>query len=124
VDVKRSGHFCFDYSSFEPQLGAYHVTISLFETIETFGVAMAIQVNEVLVAYGFNTKILAYVKDEGNNLSTMTTALTFIVSYQELRLTTPLIRSYWGHAMSKCYKYATYNIKVYIRLTSISIKEC
>jgi hypothetical protein len=100
VDVKRSGHFCFDYSSFEPQLGACHVTINLFETIETFGAAMAIQVNEVLVAYGFNTKILAYVKDEGNNLSIMTTALTFIVSYQELRLTTPLIRSYWGHAMS------------------------
>lgn len=80
--------------------------------------------NEVLVAYGFNTKILAYVKDEGNNLRTMTTPLTSIVSCKVLGLTTPFIRSYWGHAMSKCYKYATYNIKVYIGLTSISIKEC
>jgi hypothetical protein len=121
VDVKKSGHFCFDYSSFEPQLGACHVTINLFETIETFGVAMAIQVNEVSVAYGFNTKILAYVKDEGNNLSTMTISLTFIVSCQVLRLTTPFIKSYWGHTMFKCYKYATHNIKVYTRLTSISI---
>jgi hypothetical protein len=101
-----------------------HVTIDLFETIETSSATMAIQVNEMLVAFGFNIKILAYVKDEGNNLSTMTTVLTSIVSCKVLGLTTPFLGSYWGHAMLKCYKYATDNIKVYIGLISISIKEC
>jgi hypothetical protein len=57
-----------------------HVTIGLFETIEIFRATMAIHVNEMLVAYGFNIKILAYVKDEGNNLCTITTILTSIIS--------------------------------------------
>jgi hypothetical protein len=63
---------------------------------------MAIQVNEMLVVYGLNAKILTYVKDEGNNLSTMTNALTFVVSCKLLRLTMPFIGSSWGHAMFKC----------------------
>jgi hypothetical protein len=53
----------------------------LFEIAETFGVTMA------------------YVKDEGNNLSTMTNALTFVVFCKLLWLTTPFIGSCWGHAM-------------------------
>jgi hypothetical protein len=100
-----------------------HVTISLFETIETSKASMAIQVNEMLVAYGFNIKILAYAKDEGNNLCTMTIVLSSIIYCKVLGLTTPFIGSYWGHAMFKCCKYAIDNIKVYIGLTSISIKN-
>jgi len=80
-----------------------HVKIGLFETTKTSRTAMAIQMNEVLATYRFNVKIFAYVKDVGNNLSTITIALTFIVSCKVLGLTTPFIRSYWGHAMSKCY---------------------
>lgn len=99
-----------------------HVIIDLFEIIKTSGTAMAIQMNEVLATYGFNLKILEYVKDEGNNLSTMTIALIFIVSCKVLGLTTPFIRSYWGHVMSKCYHYAIDNIKVSTILTLISIK--
>ncbi len=53
-----------------------HVIIGLFEIIE---IAMAIQVNEVLAAYGLNVNILTYVKDEGSNLSTMISVLTFVV---------------------------------------------
>jgi len=80
-----------------------HVIISLFETTKTSGIAMAIQVNEVLATYGFNAKILAYVKDQNNNLSIMTTTLTFIISCKVLGLTMPFIGSYWGHAMSIYY---------------------
>ncbi len=67
---------------------------------------------------------MAYANDEGNNQNTMTSALTSTISYKLLRLTTPFIRSCWGHAMSKCCQYATYDTKVFIGLTSISIKEC
>jgi hypothetical protein len=85
---------------------------------------MAIQVNEVLTTYGLNVKILAYVKDERNNISTMTIVVTFVVSCELLKFTTPFIGSCWWHAMSKCCKYATNDTKVYTRLTLISIKEC
>ncbi len=101
-----------------------HATIGLFEIVETFGVAMAIQVNEVITKYVLNVKIMAYVKDEGNSLNTMTSALPSIVSYELLGLRMPFIGSCWGHRMSKCYKYAIDDIKVFIGLTSISIKEC
>jgi len=57
---------------------------------------VAIQVNEMLVTYGLNAKILAYVKDESNNLSTMTSSLTFVVSCKLLRSTMPFIGSYLG----------------------------
>jgi len=49
-----------------------------------------------------NVKIMAYVKDESKNLSTMTSALTFVVSCKLLGLTTPFIKSCWGYAMFKC----------------------
>jgi hypothetical protein len=39
MDVERSQHFCFDFLFFEPQLGAYHVTIILFGTMNTYGLA-------------------------------------------------------------------------------------
>jgi hypothetical protein len=78
-----------------------HVTIDLFKT-KTFRVAMAIQVNEVLVTYGLNVKILAYVKDEGNNISTMISVLTSSFFANYLKLTTPFIGSCWWHVMSKC----------------------
>jgi len=82
--------------------GPSHVVIDLFETTKIYGVAMAIQVNEVLVTYELNAKILAYVKDDDNNLSIMTSALNFVISCKLLGLTTSLIGSCWGHAMFKC----------------------
>ncbi len=78
----------------------------------------------MLTTYGLNVKILAYVKDEGNNLSTMISALTSVVSCELLGLTTPLIGSCWGHAMSKCCQYVIDDTKVSTRLTSISMKKC
>jgi hypothetical protein len=101
-----------------------HVTIGFFEIIETFGAAMAIQMNEVLTTYGLNAKILTYVQDEGSNLSIMTNVLTFVVSCELLGLTTPFVGSYWGHAMFKCCQYATDDTKMSIGLTLISIKKC
>jgi hypothetical protein len=100
-----------------------HVTIGLFEIIKTFRATMAIQVNEMLTTYGLNVRILTHVKDESNNLKTMTSVLTFSFFCELLGLTTPFIRSYWGYAMSKCFQYATDDIKVSIGLTSISIKN-
>jgi hypothetical protein len=52
---------------------------------------MALQVNDVLVKHMLNVYVVAYVKDEGNNFSTMTFALTFIVSCENLGLSTPFV---------------------------------
>ncbi len=76
--------------------------MEFFGTIDTFGSTMALQVNDILAKYGLNTCVLLYVKDERNNLSTMTSTLTFIVSCEVLGLSTPFIGACWGHAMSKC----------------------
>jgi UDP-glucose 6-dehydrogenase len=57
-----------------------HVIIAFFENTNRFRDAMVIHVNDVLVKHGSSTHILAYVKNEGNNLATMTFALTYVVS--------------------------------------------
>jgi len=99
-----------------------HVIVRFFETINTFGNVMAIQMNNVFAKHGLNIHVLAHVKDEGNNLATMTSALTFVVSYEVLGLSTSFVGSYWGHAMFKCCQYVIDDSKVCVGLLSISIK--
>jgi hypothetical protein len=48
-----------------------HVTMGLFETIDTTRVAMATQVRDLLAFYNLLEKQVAYVKDEGGNLPTL-----------------------------------------------------
>jgi len=79
-----------------------HVIVRFFETINTFGNAMAIQMNNVFAKHGLNIHVLTYVKDKGNDLATMTFALTFVVSCEILGLSTFFVGSYWGRVMFKC----------------------
>jgi hypothetical protein len=51
-----------------------HVIIEFFETTNKSGNAMVIQMNNVFAKHGLSIHILAYVKNEGNNLATMTFA--------------------------------------------------
>jgi len=53
-----------------------HVTMGLFEATNVFGVVMAVQVKDLLSSYNLLDKLIAYVKDEGGNLSTLIEALT------------------------------------------------
>jgi hypothetical protein len=46
-------------------------------------------------------KIIAYVKDEGSNLNTMTIALQFFVKYEVLGLDENFQGACFGHAFSK-----------------------
>jgi hypothetical protein len=59
--------------------------------VKTFASAMTLQVNDVLVQHKLNAYVVAYVKDEGNNFSTMTFILTSIVSCEILGLSTPFV---------------------------------
>jgi hypothetical protein len=61
----------------------------LFETINMFGVAMVLQMKEPLSLYNLLNKIMAYVKDEGGNLSTLIWVFTYVVSCGPLALLVP-----------------------------------
>jgi hypothetical protein len=62
-------------------------------------------------------------KDEGFNLNILTFALTFIVYCFALQLTCQILRSCFGHAMSKLAQYAIDDIKVCVGLSEVSLKE-
>jgi hypothetical protein len=54
-----------------------HVTFGLFKAAETTRQALVKNLIELLNVYGLRNKIIAYVKDEGLNLNTLTNALKF-----------------------------------------------
>jgi hypothetical protein len=58
-------------------------------------------------SFGLLDKMVAYVKDEGPNLTSITTTLIVVVSGFLLKLVTPFIGSCLGHAMFKATLYAT-----------------
>jgi len=60
---------------------------------------MVLEVNGVLAKHEFNVQLISYVKDERGNLSTMTQALTSIVSCEKWGLAHPFVRSCWGHVI-------------------------
>ncbi len=76
--------------------------IGFFETIHTFESAMVLYVNHFLAKHRLNAHVCVYVKDEGNNFSTMTFTLIFIVSCEILGLLRPFVGACWDHVMSKC----------------------
>jgi hypothetical protein len=57
-----------------------HVTMGFFETTNMSRIAMAVQVKDFLSLYNLLNKLIAYVKDEGGNLSTLAQALTLVVN--------------------------------------------
>jgi hypothetical protein len=63
-----------------------HVTFGLFETTKITGQALVKNLIELLDAYGLRNKIIAYVKDEGSNLNTLTNALKFVIKCETLGL--------------------------------------
>jgi hypothetical protein len=56
-----------------------HITIKLFKTLDTFGATLIEQVKVLLAKFNLTNKIIVYIKDEGANLNSLTTTLTFVV---------------------------------------------
>jgi hypothetical protein len=61
----------------------------------------------MLEKFGFTSKILCYVKNEGTNLGTMTTTLKSIISCEAFNLFAPFDVACFGHVMSKATQYVT-----------------
>jgi hypothetical protein len=77
------------------------VIVGLFEATEMSRVEMAMQVKELLSSYNQLYKLIAYVKDEGGNLSILARALTSMVSCGPLALVVPWQGSCFGHFLTK-----------------------
>ncbi len=71
--MSKFGHNTFSLviNSINSQWVPYNVTLGLFEATNTIKVAMATQVKDLLSSYDLLDKLIAYVKYEGGNLSTV-----------------------------------------------------
>jgi hypothetical protein len=78
-----------------------HVTLGLFEATKTIGQMLAKNLIELLDAYGLRNKIIAYVKDEGSNVNTLTNALKFVIKCETLGLEESFQGTCFGHVFSK-----------------------
>jgi hypothetical protein len=83
---------------------------------------LAKNLTKLLDIYEQTRKIIAYVKDEGFNLSTITTTLKSIESCDVLNLEEIFHTTCFGHAFSKACQHARTNEKVYKSLRYVSIK--
>jgi hypothetical protein len=61
-----------------------HITIGLFETLETLGQILTRISEDLLEQYGLTKNILAYVKNKGANLNTIIVVLKLVVSCEAL----------------------------------------
>lgn len=60
-------------------------------------------------------------KDEGANLATLVTALSYVVTCRPHRIIMPYNSTCFGHAMSEAHQYATMNEKVCGGMLEVSI---
>jgi len=73
-----------------------HVTMVFFETTNMSG----IEVKDFLSLYNLLNKLIAYVKDEGGNLSTLAQAFTLVVNYGLLGLVVRWQGFCFGHVFN------------------------
>jgi hypothetical protein len=96
--------------------------MGLFEATDTFGVTMAAQVKELLSSYNLLEKLIAYVKDEGGNMSTLARALSSVVSCACLKLAAPWQGFCFGHVFSKTCQYACNDVLVCLGFREVNLK--
>ncbi len=63
-----------------------HVPIGFFEIGNTFGIAMTLQLNDLVTKHGLNVHVIACIKNKRNIFFNMTFALIFIMSCEFLGL--------------------------------------
>jgi hypothetical protein len=68
---------------------------------------MTVQLQVLLDKFGLLHRVIAFVKDEGTNLSPMGTTLHSIIDCEPLRILRVYEGTRFGHVMSKACKYAT-----------------
>jgi len=97
--------------------------MDLFEVDETIGKSMVVWFKSLLSNFGLMHRVIAFVKDEGNNLNTMATTLCLIIICQPLKFNHVYEGTYFEHVMSKVCQYATNDDKISKGLMQINVKD-
>jgi hypothetical protein len=90
--------------------------MGLFEAIDTSRVTMVAQVKELLSSYNLLDKLIAYVKDEGGNISNLAWGPTSMVNCGPLALLVPWQGSCFGHDFNKACQYVYNDINACVGL--------
>ncbi len=77
------------------------VIVVLFEMCEIIDNTMVLQVWALLEKFRLIHCVIAFKKDEGNNLRSMVTTLWFIIDCEPLKLLQVYRGTYFGHGMFK-----------------------
>jgi hypothetical protein len=96
------------------------VNVSLFEVDETNGKNMVVHFKSLLSNFGLMHHVIAFMKDEDNNLNTMATALRSIIICQPLKFNQVYEGTCFGHVMSKV---CQYDNKVFKGLMQVNVKD-
>jgi len=83
---------------------------------------MVVQLQVLLDKCGLLHKVIAFVKDEDTNLSTMATTMHSIIDYEPLKIHRVYEGTCFGHVMSKTCQYATNDDKIFVGLRNVSVK--
>ncbi len=99
-----------------------HVIIGSLEVHDTTWVSMARQLESLLGKYDLTHCVIVFVKNEGNNLTSMVMTLHFVVDCQQLKLQTIYEGICFSHIMFKACQYVTYDEKMINDLKHVSVK--
>jgi hypothetical protein len=78
-----------------------HFIVGLFDMNETNGQSMVIQLESLFSKFGLVHHVIAFVKHEGNNLTTMASTLHSINDCQPLKLLKVFESTCFNHMMFK-----------------------
>jgi hypothetical protein len=84
---------------------------------------MVIQLQVLFDKFSLLHRIIAFVKDENINLSTMVTTMCSIINYEPLKILRVYEGTCFGHVTSKACQYATNDDKMFVGLQNVSVKE-
>lgn len=77
----------------------------------------------LLDSFGLFDKVVAYVKNKGSNLFTLTTTLRNVVFCSLLQFPCPFVGSHFGHAMSKACQNANNDAKAWHGFVEVNLKD-
>jgi hypothetical protein len=95
------------------------ITIGLFEATKITRQALANNLTKLFDQYGLRNKIIAYVKDEGSNLNTMTIVLKFVVKCEILGLDESFQGVCFGHVFFPKHANMLLLTKKFTRISSL-----
>jgi hypothetical protein len=99
-----------------------HVIIWIFEIHSIANVTMANQVKKLLYSFYLLDKVIAYVKNEGFDLSALTFALMYVIYCSTIQLACPFVGSCFKHAMSMATQYVIDDVKICVEYSKVSLK--